>query len=116
MNAYVMANGDIIYIVVRDNSNSITFQLPDNKYYNSVILHINTSVANYTISLGPMSKVNIHIIDKSHYNCMNCLILKLLLYGYFLRIDNTTKYNVLDVLFILNYSFFKQLSSITIII
>ena len=61
MKAYVMANGDIIYIVVPNTSSSITFQWPDNRNYNSVILHINTSVVNYTISLGPIRKVSIHI-------------------------------------------------------
>ena len=69
MKAYVMADEDIIDVVVSDNSTSITFQLSDNRHYSSVILQINTFVENYTISLGPISKVNIHItMDYCHWN------------------------------------------------
>ena len=51
----MLADGEIVNIVGHDNNTSITFQLPDNRHYNSVILHINTSVEIYNISLGEIS-------------------------------------------------------------
>ena len=53
----MLADGEIAIIVGHDNSTSITFQLPDNRHYNSVILHINTSMEIYDISFGSLSRL-----------------------------------------------------------
>ena len=53
----MLADEDIVDIVGHDNNTSITFQLPDNRHYNSVILHINISIEIYTISFGAISKL-----------------------------------------------------------
>ena len=52
----MLADGGIVDIVGHDNNTSITFQLPD---YNSVILHINTSMETYTISFDAICKLNV---------------------------------------------------------
>ena len=59
MKALVLADGEIVNIVGHDKITSITFQLSDNRHYNSVILHINTSREIYTISFGIVSKYKI---------------------------------------------------------
>ena len=55
----MLADGDIVDIVGHDSNTSITFQLPDNRHYNSVILYINTSREINTISFGSISKYKI---------------------------------------------------------
>ena len=55
----MLADEDNVNIVGHDNNTSITFQLPDNKHYNSVIIHINTSREIYTISFGGISKLRV---------------------------------------------------------
>ena len=55
----MLADGEIVNIVGHDNNTSITFQLPDNRQYNSVILYISTSMEIYTISFGIISKYKI---------------------------------------------------------
>ena len=53
----MLADEDNVDIVGHDNNTSFTFQLPDNRHYNSVILHINISIEIYTISFGAISKL-----------------------------------------------------------
>ena len=52
----MLVDREIVNIVGQDNSTSITFQLPDNRHYNSVILQINISKEIYTISFCVISK------------------------------------------------------------
>ena len=63
----MLADGDIVHIVGHDSNTSITFQLPDNRHYNSVILHINTSREIYTISFGGISKLRVLCIKETFY-------------------------------------------------
>ena len=55
----MLADGEIVNIVEHDNSTSITFQLPDNRHYITVILQINISMEIYTISFGAISKLKV---------------------------------------------------------
>ena len=57
----MLADREIVNIVGQDNSTSITFQLPDNRHYNSVILQINISKEVYTISFGVISKYKVYL-------------------------------------------------------
>ena len=63
----MLADEDNVDIVGHDNNTSITFTLPDNKHYNSVILHINTSMEIYTISFGGISKLRVFCNTETFY-------------------------------------------------
>ena len=62
----MLADGEIVNIVGHDNNTSITFQLPN---YNSVILHIYTSMETYTISFGAIGKLSV-----LHYTSRSCIL------------------------------------------